>query len=56
MEWKNLLSLERQVEKEKEPSEFEKYSIEEFEKDYLAIVSSSAFRRLQDKTQVFPLE
>lgn len=56
MEWKNLLSLERQVEKEKEPSEFEKYSIEEFEKDYLAIVSSSAFRRLQDKTQVFPLD
>lgn len=56
MEWKNLLSLERQAEKEKEPSEFEKYSIEEFEKDYLAIVSSSAFRRLQDKTQVFPLD
>lgn len=56
MEWKKLLSLERQVEKEKEPIEFDKYPIEEFEKDYLTIVSSSAFRRLQDKTQVFPLD
>ncbi len=27
MEWKNLLSLERQVEKEEEPLEFEKYPI-----------------------------
>lgn len=56
MEWKNLLSLERQVEKEKEPKEFGNYYIEEFETDYWAIVSSSAFRRLQDKTQVFPLD
>jgi len=56
MEWKKLLSLEKQVQKEEEPSEFKKYSIEEFEKDYLTIVSSSAFRRLQDKTQVFPLD
>jgi len=56
MEWENLLSLKRQVEKEEEPFEFEKYPIEEFEKDYLTIVSSSAFRRLQDKTQVFPLD
>lgn len=56
MEWKDLLSLERQVVKEQEPPEFDKYPIEEFEKDYLTIVSSSAFRRLQDKTQVFPLD
>lgn len=56
MEWQNLLSLERQIEKEREPEIFDKYRIEEFEKDYLAIVSSSAFRRLQDKTQVFPLD
>lgn len=56
MEWKDLLSLERQVEKESEPAEFDKYPVEEFEKDYFAIVSSSAFRRLQDKTQVFPLD
>ena len=56
MEWEKLLSLARQVEKEQDPSEFEKYPIDEFEKDYLTIVSSSAFRRLQDKTQVFPLD
>lgn len=56
MEWKDLLSLERQVKNEKEPAEFGKYPIDEFEKDYLSIVSSSAFRRLQDKTQVFPLD
>jgi len=28
----------------------------EFERDYHRIISSSSFRRLQDKTQVFPLE
>ena len=28
----------------------------EFEKDYHRIIGSSAFRRLQDKTQVFPLD
>lgn len=28
----------------------------EFQKDYHRIIGSSAFRRLQDKTQVFPLE
>ena len=56
MEWKSLLSLERQVEKEKEPPQFERYPIDEVEKDYQAIISSAAFRRLQDKTQVFPLD
>ena len=34
----------------------ERYPRSEVEKDYHRIVSSSSFRRLQDKTQVFPLE
>lgn len=55
MEWDKLLSKRRLMELEKEPSSFEKYPINEFEKDYNRIVSSPAFRRLQDKTQVFPL-
>ncbi len=42
--------------REEEPEEFSKYPISDLEKDYKAIVSSSAFRRLQDKTQVFPLD
>mgnify|MGYP000169916559 CR=1 FL=1 len=28
----------------------------EFEKDYHRIIGSASFRRLQDKTQVFPLD
>lgn len=28
----------------------------EFEKDYHRIIQSASFRRLQDKTQVFPLD
>lgn len=56
MEWNKLLSLETQVERESEPKEFEKYPISDLEKDYKAIISSAAFRRLQDKTQVFPLD
>lgn len=56
MEWKKLLSLQTQVLRENEPEEFKKYPISDLEKDYKAIVSSSAFRRLQDKTQVFPLD
>lgn len=56
MNWEELLSLKRQVEKEAEPDDFGKYPISELEKDYQSIISSSAFRRLQDKTQVFPLD
>lgn len=56
MEWKTLLSSQTQVTREKGPEEFSKYPISDLEKDYKAIVSSSAFRRLQDKTQVFPLD
>ncbi len=56
MDWKKLLSLQTQVKREKEPEYFNKYPISDLEKDYKAIISSSAFRRLQDKTQVFPLD
>lgn len=56
MEWEKLLSLDRQVEKENEPTKFQDYPVGEVEKDYQEIISSSAFRRLQDKTQVFPLD
>lgn len=56
MEWKTLLSSQTQAEREKEPDDFKKYPISDLEKDYKAIVSSSSFRRLQDKTQVFPLD
>ena len=33
-----------------------KFERSEFEIDYSRIVSSASFRRLQDKTQVFPLD
>lgn len=56
MEWNKLLSLETQVEREMEPEIFERYPISDLEEDYKSIISSAAFRRLQDKTQVFPLD
>lgn len=57
MEWSKLLSEERfQEVSVSEPTSWEKYNISEFEKDYKQILSNAAFRRLQDKTQVFPLD
>lgn len=56
MEWDKLLAFNMQVEREEEPRDFEKYPISDLEKDYKSIISSAAFRRLQDKTQVFPLD
>lgn len=56
MEWNTLLSTQKLTEEEPEPQEFKQYPINAFEKDYNKIVSSAAFRRLQDKTQVFPLD
>ena len=50
MEWKQLLSVQRQSEKK------QKDLLAEFDDDYLSIISSQAFRRLQDKTQVFLLD
>lgn len=56
MDWEKLLSSETLAQREVQPSYFDKYPIEDLEKDYKAIISSAAFRRLQDKTQVFPLD
>lgn len=58
MKWSRLLSEERnrkRTNERKEPS----IAIDlrsEFEKDYHRIIGSASFRRLQDKTQVFPLD
>lgn len=56
MKWEQLLSLHTQAEREKEPKEFKRYPLSDLEKDYKAVISSAEFRRLQDKTQVFPLD
>lgn len=53
MDWKLLLSDER-LGVEKSTSE-KKDGRSQFQKDFDRIVFSPAFRRLQDKTQVFPL-
>ena len=56
MEWTKLLSLKTKMEREQLPECFSDYPISDVEKDYEQIISSPSFRRLQDKTQVFPLD
>ena len=54
MEWHALLSARRLGQSHREPPPPE-LARSEYAKDFDRIVFSSAFRRLQDKTQVFPL-
>lgn len=56
MNWENLLSTRRQGQKRKKTLQFDRFDVNDFDDDFLAIVSSQASRRLQDKTQVFPLD
>ena len=58
MEWNDLLSTDRFCKKRRFEGMgyFEKYKTTEFESDYQTIINSASFRRLQDKTQVFPLD
>lgn len=54
VEWRRLLSDRRERESSGRTKSADLRS--EFEKDYHRIIGSASFRRLQDKTQVFPLE
>lgn len=54
MNWDALLSKERL--KTIQTEAFEVDLRDEFEKDQQIVIQSAAFRRLQDKTQVFPLD
>lgn len=54
MEWEKLLSRERLRPSGTTTDAFDKRS--SFDSDFDRVVFSSSFRRLQDKTQVFPLE
>ena len=54
MEWRTLLSPKREREGSGRAKSADLRS--EFEKDYHRIIGSASFRRLQDKTQVFPLD
>ena len=54
MEWSRLLTPERMRGVKKKAGSSDLRS--EFEKDYHRIIGSASFRRLQDKTQVFPLD
>ncbi len=55
MKWQELLSTKRPREAVVKPKQREDLR-SEFEKDYHRIIGSASFRRLQDKTQVFPLD
>ena len=56
MEWSTLLSSKRAREYSGRPNQTNTDLRSEFEKDYHRIIGSASFRRLQDKTQVYPLD
>ena len=56
MEWNKLLYQKRPGNGNEKPKYMEHATIDAFDDDFLSIISSQAFRRLQDKTQVFPLD
>jgi dGTPase len=51
LDWNNILCTKRRRESSTKPDHRN-----EFDKDFDRVVSSSSFRRLQDKAQVFPLQ
>ena len=57
MNWEQLLSTKRSRGSSNKNKYLKNTDLRsEFEKDYHRIIGSASFRRLQDKTQVFPLD
>ena len=55
MEWKKLLCGDR-IRSYSNPAKASRDMRSAYEKDYRRIIGSASFRRMQDKTQVFPLD
>lgn len=57
MNWEKLMSAERLDDLTKKDDDYLlDYVNSQYETDYQTIINSASFRRLQDKTQVFPLD